>query len=250
MVRALLAADTDEEFAAMVAAHPALLGGEADAAIWQLAEAAYNEGQRDVADALHELRRSLARIRSGPADRTDVADRRAGSPTPVEPSSVPADAGQLPALDAAYQIGDVAYQRLLHVASRDELIAITRDYPALLEEWADAELAERADAALDEGNERLAGTIEERREVLAALRAEVGGQAGLARAVQALMEASSEEDMAHALDEYPILLTDAAQDALLGLAAGARAQGDDELAEYTIERRALLRKVRAGLEAS
>ena len=96
----------------------------------------------------------------------------------------------------------MAYQRLLRVATRDELFAVTRDYPALLEEWADAELAERADAALDEGNERLAGTIEERREALAALRAEVGGQAGLARAVQALMEAGGEEDIAHTLDEH------------------------------------------------
>src|SRR5262249_3391161 len=163
------AADDDDEFAAIVAAHPTLLGGEADAAIRQLAEAAYNEGQRDVSDALHELRRSLVRIRSGAADRTRVAEHRTPHASLAEPTRVPADAGQLPALDAAYQVGDVAYQRLLQVASRDELIAITRDYPALLEEWADAELAERAEAALDEGNERLAGTIEERREVLAAL---------------------------------------------------------------------------------
>src|SRR6185503_15679448 len=115
--------------------------------------------------------------------------RRDPAASPAGPNHVPAEAGQLPALDAAYQIGDAAYQRLLHVATRDELFAVTRDYPALLEEWADAELAERAEAALDEGNERLASTIEERREALAALRVEVGGQAGLTRAIQALMEA-------------------------------------------------------------
>jgi hypothetical protein len=233
-----------------VAAHPELLGDQADEIIRQLAETAYGAGQRDVSLALREIRLALGRIRSGGADRElrparpERGDLGAAAP-PVAP-----DAQALSSPDVGYQISNAAYQMLLGVCSRDELIAITREHPALLEEWAGAELAARADAALDEGNERLARTIEERREALAELRAEVGGPDVLARAAQALLEARDEDEIALALTEYPILLTDVAQDALLGLAAGARAQGDANLAEYAVERRAMLRNVRAGLEAS
>jgi hypothetical protein len=123
-----------------------------------------------------------------------------------------------------------------------------RDHPTLLESWADAELAARAEAALDEGNERLARGIEERREILAEMRAEFNSQAPLLQAIQALLQADDEDELAEVLNEYPILLTDAAQDALFSFAAGARAQGDQQLAEYAIECRAMLRKVREGLE--
>ncbi|HEX9373179.1 MAG TPA: hypothetical protein VF897_19355, partial [Roseiflexaceae bacterium] len=147
-------------------------------------------------------------------------------------------------------LSDAAYQALLHVDSPDALIAATRDYPALLEEWAGADLAARTEAALEEGNERLARTIEMHREALADLRARVGGEDALLRSVRALLEADGEEAIADVIAANPILLTDAAQDALFGLAAGARTQGDEDLAEYAISCRAMLRTVRAGLEDS
>ena len=84
---------------------------------------------------------------------------------------------------------------------------------------------------------------------MAALRAELSGQASLPKAIKALLQASGEDDLAAALTEHPILLTGAAQDALFELAAEARARGDEQLAEYATECSAMLRKVREGLEA-
>src|SRR5262249_43485915 len=144
---------------------------------------------------------------------------------------------------------DAAYQALLHVASPDELRAATRDYPVLLEEWADAALAARTEGALDEGNERLARTIEAHREALADLRAQVGGREALFQAVRALMEADGEDAVADVISSNPMLLTNSAQDALSGVAGDARVRGDDRLAEYAASCGALLRTVRAGLEA-
>jgi hypothetical protein len=135
------------------------------------------------------------------------------------------------------------------VISAEELRAVVRDHPALLDAWADAELAERVEVALDAGDERLATAIEERREVLAALREELSGQAALPQALKALLQADGEDELAAALTEHPILLSAAAQDALLQLASEARQRGDDQLAEYAVECRAMLRKVREGLEA-
>jgi hypothetical protein len=138
---------------------------------------------------------------------------------------------------------------LLLVAAPGELTAAARDYPALLEDWADADLAARIEAALDEGNERLARVVEARREALADLRARTSAQDHMLQGVRALIEAANDDAIADVLTQYPILLTDAAQDALSRLAAGARSQGDDQLAERAIACRGMLRTIRAGLEA-
>src|SRR5262245_18960048 len=62
-VRALLAADSPEQFAAIVDEHPALLGSDADATLAQLAEIAHAQGEREVAAALSEARAALERMR-------------------------------------------------------------------------------------------------------------------------------------------------------------------------------------------
>jgi len=75
------------------------------------------------------------------------------------------------------------------------------------------------------------------------------GEEGLYQAIQALLSAGGEADaLAAVVVEHPVLLTDVAQTALLELAAGARARGDDALAEHAVECRALLRRVREGLQ--
>jgi len=242
-IRALLAADSEAEFAATVAANPRLLSDEGDAAIAQLADLAYDQGERDVAAALREARVTLARMRAGGrGQRPEARDQPSSAYDSVPDPRPPTPDPQL--------LSDSAYQALLHVDSPHALIAATRDYPALLEEWAGADLAARTEAALEEGNERLARTIEMHREALADLRARVGGEDALLRSVRALLEADGEEAIADVIAANPILLTDAAQDALFGLAAGARTQGDEDLAEYAISCRAMLRTVRAGLEDS
>lgn len=234
-VRALVAADTPAEFAAIVAANPALLGEPGDALIEQLATIATQQGEPAVAAALREARAGLARLRAGGPLLAPAAD-----PTP--------DSGPAPGTPAPPSLPDPAYQALLRVASPAALAEAARAFPALLEAWADDDLAARTEAALEEGNERLAQALDERREALAELHTQTNDPATLLAAVRALMEAEDDDAIADVLTIYPLLLTDTAQEALLGLAAGARAQGDDDLAEYAIGCRALLRQVRAGLE--
>jgi hypothetical protein len=234
-VRALLAADSPEQFAAIVDEHPVLLSAAADTTLAQLAEVAYAQGEREVAAALGEARTELARMRAGDGSQGLGVGELAPGPQPPTPNP--------------RSLSDSAYQTLMAVVSAEELRAAVRDHPALLDAWADAELAERVEVALDAGDERLATAIEERREVLAALREELSGQAALPQALKALLQADGEDELAAALTEHPILLTDAAQNALLQLASEARQRGDDQFAEYAVECRAMLRKVREGLEA-
>jgi CpXC motif protein len=236
-VRRLLAADSAEEFAAIVDEHPALLSSDAEAVLSQLIEVAHTQREREVAAALGEARAELGRMRERRDERREPGDEQAAS-------------GDRRARPETAWLPDAAYQALLMVASASELQAAVRDHPALLESRVDAELSSRVEAALDAGDERLAVEIEERREALAALRAELSGQESLPRAIKALLHADGEDEVAEVLTEHPILLTDAAQDALFQLAAEARARGDNQLAEYAVECRAMLRKVREGLEAA
>lgn len=160
-VRELLGADSEAQFAQVLALNPDLASERGDALVRQLAELAYGEGDRSVGEALDELRATLARRRSGAGDQPQLPER--GGPAaqgtedrPLEPHN--------PALS------DSAYQALLNVAARNELEALTRDFPELLGDWANADLTRRVELALEEGNERLARVIEVRREALSELR--------------------------------------------------------------------------------
>jgi hypothetical protein len=239
-VHELLAADTEAEFARVLAQRPELLTEPGDAALRQLADLAYAQGDRDVSEALRELRAALARRRTGEPD-----PELAGVAAP--PPAV-AELADTALLAVSPVLPDTAYQALLHVASPGELAAAARDYPALLEPAADAELLARVEAALGEGNERLAQTIEVRREALADLRASASGEASLLSGVRALTQAAGDEAIAQVLTDYPMLLTDAAQEALAQLAAGAQSRGDQRLASEVAASRAMLRTIRAGLE--
>lgn len=233
-LRALLTADNDAEFDSIVAENPALLNDDADRVVREQADLSYADGERDVAAALRELRIILMRLRAGD-DRPPTADHR----PPTTTSEFKAQSSKL---------SDSAYQALLHAASGDALLAATRDYPALLELWADDDLAARIEAALDESNERLARTIEARREGLDELRAQLSERAALLHAIQALLAAEGEEAVAGILSAHPILLTDTAQAALSQLADDALARDDHALAGQAVGCQALLRTVRAGLE--
>lgn len=236
LVQLLLAADSAGEFQTLIERNPLLLGEAADLAVAELVEAAYAQGQREIGEALQALRGTLADLRSAPAP----------AHTAVAPSA--ATVASTPSVQAAADLPELAYQALLRVATNDDLQQIVRDYPVLLEGWADMALAARAETVLDEGNERLATTIEERREALAELRHHSANEAALIQAIEVLLQARDEQALEQAITTYPALLTEAAQVALLELSAGARARGDDPLAEYAVECRALLRRIRDELE--
>ncbi|GIW00774.1 CpXC domain-containing protein [Roseiflexus sp.] len=232
-IEELIAADTATEAAAVVNRHPVLATPDADVVIEQLISAAHAHGEHDIARALTKARVLLHDLRAGvaPGDRQDT--RAAPALADVE----------------GIRLADVAYQAFLRTESLPALREAVADYPVLLEPWADEDLAARVDAALDEGNEHLAQAIELRRDALTRLRVEMTGAEGLHQAINALLRVGHEPDaLAAVVGEYPALLTDAAHTALFELAAGARARGDHALAEYAVEYRALLRRVREGLQ--
>jgi hypothetical protein len=239
-LRALLAANSDTEFDAIVAQNPALFDDDADRVVRELADLSYANGERDVAAALRELRIVLTRLRAGDNQLTATDDLLRPSPSALRPEDS--------VLSPHPALSDGAYQALLHAASADALLAATRDYPALLEIWADDDLAARIEAALDESNERLARTIEARREGLDELRAELSERTALQYAIKALLAAEGEDAVAGILSAHPILLTDTAQDALSHLANDALARDNHALAGQATGCQALLRTVRAGLE--
>ncbi|MEP7190930.1 MAG: hypothetical protein ABI901_17200, partial [Roseiflexaceae bacterium] len=248
-LRALLAADNDTEFDTIVAANPALLDEDADRVVRELADLSYADGERDVATALRELRIVLTRLRAGddrPFDPAQDGRPTTGDRPTVEDRQLSTSSSVLRPPSSA--LSDAAYQALLHAASADALLAATRDYPALLEPWADDELAARMESALDESNERLARTIEARREGLDELRTQLSERTALMYAIQALLAAEGEDAVAGTLSAHPILLTDTAQDALAQLAADALARDDHALAGQAASCQALLRTVRTGLE--
>jgi hypothetical protein len=179
-VRELLAADSEAHFSQVLALHPELLSDQGDALVHQLADLAYGQGDRALGDALRELRATLARMRTGtqpgkikterPRGETAVAVNTGTQNSELRTQNLALERSE------GSTLSDAAYQALLQVAAPKDLLAVARDYPALLEDWADTDLTARIEAALDEGNERLARVIEARREALADLRVRAGGQ--------------------------------------------------------------------------
>lgn len=232
-VEALLAADTPDELDAVLAAHAVLLDPGTDATLAQLTAVALEQREFVIADSLRNARALLARMAAAP--------RAAPAPPPAETLTT-----DLPA---------AALQALLRAQNAAELEAALAAYPVLRHARADALLAEQIDLALDTGNERLAHALEERREALAQLRAGGLGElsaapapASLDEAIEALLVADGEAALVEVIDRYPVLLDDAAAEALWQFAAEARASGDEDLARYAIECRELLRRVREALQ--
>ncbi|NJN19227.1 MAG: hypothetical protein HC822_24725 [Oscillochloris sp.] len=231
-VEAFLSANSPEELEQVLAAYPILRDRSTDAMLAALAEVARDQRSPDIAESLLRARQLLAGM-----------NLAAPPPTPLAaPSDLPLE----------------AVQALLNAVSVVEVAAVASTYPQLLHPQADMLLAARVEAALDDGHDRLAQALEDRREALAAIRleapavlaavAEPGAEATIDEAIEALLIADGEDAMVEVIDRYPILLEDVAAEALWQFAAEARASGDEALAGYVIECRELLRRVRAGLD--
>jgi hypothetical protein len=232
-VEALLAANDNTELQETVARHPLLAAPETDAALAQLATIAADQGEREIAESLTQARYLLAQL-------------RAADPMQSSTSTAPATMATVSDEDL--------YQQLLNSNDATGLAELAGRHPRLLAadflHW----LADLVDQALDADNERLAARIDERREALLQLQqpeppAATGGADELETALESLLVADDEDTIAAAIDAYPVLLTETAEQALWQFAAEARAGGDEEMATYAIECRALLRRVREGLEA-
>ncbi len=232
-VEAMLAANTPEELDRALVEFPMLLDVSTDATLAQLAEVAVEQRAFEVAESLGRARELLAHT---------------GAAVAAEPTA----RALAPAL-AVTTLPEPALQALLQAQSGAELAAVAEIHPLLLRPEADALLAERVNQALDDGNERMAQALEERREVLAQLRTTLA-QAPSAdaptidEAIEALLIAEGEDAMAEVIDRYPVLLEEVVGQALWQFAAEARANGDEELARYAVECREMLRRVREELE--
>lgn len=229
-VEALLGADNSEQLRQIVEQHPLLTAPETDAALAQLAVVAADQGERDIAESLTQARYLLAQLRN------------AGPPAPA---ATPASGNEQALL-----------AELLRVDTADELARLVSDQPGLLDPGLLSWLAEQVDEAVDADNERLAARIDERREALLQLQqtstaatATAGGADELEAAIETLLVAEDEDAIAAAINAYPVLLTETAGQALWQFAAEARAGGDEEIAGYAIECRALLRRIRESLES-
>lgn len=157
---ALLRANDIAEVKAATIAYPLLLSDAGDQLLRQWADDAAGQGDRELVTALQEMRRLLNRMRTSHDDGGWLAPS-------VEPQK------DNTALSQPTEISSLltpeSYQALLQCASQEELLKVVRTYPLLLEPQIDEELLGLAEAALDEGNERLAFLIEDRREQLASL---------------------------------------------------------------------------------
>lgn len=259
-IAALLRVNSLQELHALVKAQPILLTAAADRSLVQLADVAIEERNYAMSEGVWQVRRVLADIRAGgtgqPVEQPPPAES-APAPAPVPAPEHPAVLPELP---------DVAQQALLRAETAPALVQVVQDYPLLQEHWVDQILARQVELALDEGNDWLARALEERREALLELRQQylIGAQqravrevvtvpyqvsptpveGNLEEALIALFAAEDEDLMAAVLLDFPVLLTDAAQQALGQLASNAEARGDDELAAYASQCRTMLHNVR------
>lgn len=236
-VEALLSANTPAELDEILAAHPVLLEPATDQTLAQLADVAVEQRAYEIADSLREARALLARV-GGVA-----------TGAPLAPAEAPAEI-------MVTALPEAALHDLLRAQSAAELEGVAAAHPLLLRPEVDRLLAERVEHAIDDGHERLAHALEERREALVELRAALAGAAPLDEpapvasfdeAIEALLLAEGEAALSEVIDRYPVLLEDVAAQALWQFAAEARASGDDELARYAVECREMLRRVREGL---
>jgi hypothetical protein len=250
-VQQLVQATVPDEIQATVQQHPVLLTPAATTALEELADVAVEQREYALAEQLHSLRVLLTRMQSTDITSIDLDTIQATVSSEAVLSEPEPQAEQ-------QDVPIAAYQALLRSQSPDELTAVARAQPVLLEPWIDAALSRTIDEILEAGDESLAYVLEQRRELLAELRPQMTAATAspenhtdsTQEAIEALLTAGDDETRTRALIEYPVLLTDEAQAALWQLASEARSYGDEDLALYAVECRALLQKVREQLADS
>jgi hypothetical protein len=245
LVQVLLAADSPAEFQEVVRLHPDLLSAAADGVLEALAAEAKRAAEPDAVRAIQKVRATLQGMRDGVP--TLVTNHEAVQSTT---DALPDEITELePPVIGAFLVHG-AYQSFLAATSPEDFVDAARGHPALLEPETNAAIALWAEEALDTGNERLAAQIDQQREALAGVQQQLTNEPALHAALAVLLAADSEEALAQALSEHPALLTAAAQQALVTMAAEARAGDDEPFAIHAVECSAMLREVRRGLEAN
>lgn len=162
VVQRLMAADSPSEFRAIVEHHPSLLEHDTGQALKHVADMAFEQRDYEVATCLAQICQMLQQMRQGDTTRQ-----------PLRPSSPGNNHNEQ--RDQHNEIPGDAYQALLQSRSTEELLNVLHNHPVLLESWVDSRLSQAIDRVVAEEYERLALTLEHRREQLVELRHQLEG---------------------------------------------------------------------------
>jgi hypothetical protein len=230
-IQGVLAANGSVELQHALQRHPILLDPQAVAIFRELAHEAFKQGEEEAGEGFSRAADILNQFREANPDFVLRAPAAAGVAKPGgPPDEDPLD--------------EIAFA-LLRSHTGDALAATIDTYPELLEPAMDDALAGWAERARAAGKPRIADGIDERRRVLGELRRQYQAEQPVLDAVQALLEAETSEAVEAVMVEYDALFTDAADAILSHLVESA----DPDLRAMIVERQALLRRVRAALDA-
>ena len=231
-IQALLAAHGPTELQHALRRHPILLDPQAVAILRELAHEAFKQGEAEAGGGFSRAADILNEVRSA---NPEILLRA--------PAERPGD-GARPAPSVEDPFDELAFALLR--SHTGEMLAATVDaYPQLLAAGMDDELAAWAERARAEGKPRIADGMDERRAALRAMREQYEVDRPVFDAVQALLGAETPEELEAVLVEHDALFTDAVDPILERLSDSAA----PDLAGLIRERQALLRRVRAALDA-
>jgi hypothetical protein len=230
-IQDLLAANGPHEMLTTLDRHPILDEPQAVTILQELAAEALKHGQSEAADGFARAADLLQQLKTFRTRSTATVGDTASSH----------------GLDAV-QVEELAFA-LLHSTTGQDLAQVVDQHPELLQAWSDDVLGEWAEHQRRADKPKIAEGIEERRIALQELRTRYHEQQPVLEAVQAYLEARTDDEVESVIVERDELLTDAADQALERLVNAARAEGDSQFADFVHARRTFLGQVRDAIDS-
>jgi hypothetical protein len=227
-LQALLAAESPDGLQHVLVRYPLLVEPQTVTILRELAHEAFKQREDEAANGFMRAADILDRVRDLPlAGALREPGQRADT---IAPAEDPLD--------------ELAFA-LLRSHSGEALAEVVAQHPQLLDAATDVAVAAWAERARAAGKPRIAEGIAERLAAVRAMRERYLAEQPVYAAVEALINATTYEEIEAVLIERDALYSDAAEAALERLAES----GDSEIAGLVGERRDLLRRVRQALEA-
>ncbi len=232
-IQALLGANGPAELQQALQRHAILLDPQAVMILRELANEAFKQGEDEAGTGFSRAADILNEVRATSPDTVLRA-----------PADHPASHAGTQPIRAEDPLDTVAFA-LLRSVTGEMLAETVEQYPELFDAGYDAALASWAERARAHGKPRIADGMDDRRASLRLIREQYESERPVFDALQALLHAETVEELEMALVEHDALFTDSAEQMLQRLVDAA----DPELVDLIRERQALLRRVRAALEA-
>lgn len=229
-IQALLDANGPQELQRAFQAHPVLADPQAVTIMQELAAEAIKQGQLEAADGFARAAELLEHVKTL-RGRTSLHAGATATAHGIAPEDVE----------------EIAFA-LLRSTTGQQLAQVVDQHSLLLEDWADDMLREWGDQQQLADKQRIAQGMNERRAALHLMRQQYHEQQPTLEAVQAYLQAQSDDEIEALVVEHDVLLSDAANEALERLIASARNDGDEEFATFVEQRRAFLQQVRDVME--